>query len=59
MTVPLKKKGEGTMRLRISVQTRRTVEDIERELDRELQGIRTKLALHNLPSDKTIHQFLP
>ena len=57
LDVVLKKKGEGTVRMRLAVHTRRTVEDIERELDRELAKIREKLERHGLPSDATIEKY--
>lgn len=57
METALTKKGSGISRSRIAIQTRRTVEEMDREIGRELQKIREKLALHNLPSDVTLGQY--
>lgn len=57
LAVAVAKKGDGTSRTRVFVTTRRTVEDMERELDRELADIREKLERHSLPSDQTIERY--
>jgi hypothetical protein len=59
LLVAVAKKGEGTSRTRVFVSTRRTVEDIERELDSEISEIRKKLERHSLPSDKTLSKYQP
>lgn len=59
LTITVSKKGDGTSRTRVFVSTQRTVEDIERELDRELVDIRKKLERHSLPSDVTIAKYQP
>jgi hypothetical protein len=59
LTATVAKKGDGTSRTRIAISTRRTAEDIERELARELVDIRKKLERHSLPSDMTLDRYLP
>lgn len=59
LVVVVSKRGEGTSRTRIFISTQRTVEDIERELDREVVNIRKKLERHSLPSDVTLAKYQP
>ncbi len=57
LAVSVAKKGGGTSRTRIFIYTQRTVEDIERLLDRELADIREKMERHSLPSDETLDKY--
>ena len=59
LLVTTTKRGEGVMRTRVFVNTRRTVEDVERVVSNELQGIRIKLERHGLPSDVTLARYEP
>lgn len=57
LEVAVAKKGDGTSRTHVFLHTKRTVEDMERELDRELTDIRDKLERHSLPSDRTVAKY--
>lgn len=53
----LRKRGDGTARARLRIQTRYTGEMMEKMIAEEIEQLRRKLALHNLPSDITISAF--